>query len=279
MIIAKIQGGLGNQLFQYAFARAISKKNKTNLKLDLSFYENMGAATPRKYSLSNYNIWEEYATEVDVERIKNRVPGALNKIFRKVTPMFCSNYREDNRVFDRKALRLSDNCYIEGYWQNFRYFRRIEPLIREELTLKCEVNQNTPILEQIKNTNSVSIHFRKTDYCSLGLDRGCNEEYYQKALNLVVSKVNDPELFIFSDDIDWAKKNIRFNYKTTFVSDEDFIELYLMSCCKHNIIANSSFSWWGAWLNTHRGKVVVAPKAWPNPKAVSKIYPKGWKVI
>ena len=134
------------------------------------------------------------------------------------------------------------------------------------------------LLTKINNTNSISIHYRRTDYCNLGLtisDTG----YYQKALNLLLQKIESPEIFIFSDDLVWAKSNVKFPFPVTFVFEPDYIEMFLMSQCKHNIIANSTFSWWAAWLNSNSEKIVVAPKSWHNKKANTKIYPAEWTVI
>jgi hypothetical protein len=105
------------------------------------------------------------------------------------------------------------------------------------------------------------------------------EGFYQKALNIILEKTDNPVIYIFSDDIAWVKQNVEFPYSTKFVSEPDYIELFLMSQCKYNIIANSTFSWWAAWLNTFEGKIVVAPKNWHNSKANKSIYPSDWITI
>ena len=281
-MIVRLQGGLGNQMFQYAIGRRVSHMNNTDLKLDLSFYKNKKPTdTPRQYSLDNFNIIENFSTKKDSQKIgipdlsgRNLPARARRKIFRIIEnkkPLYKKRYiLEPYFGFNPDVLKIKDNAYLNGNWQNENYFKDISGIIKKEFTLKNGFGKNTKeVFEKIKGHESVSLHIRRGDYIlnekTNKYHGTCSLEYYQKAMNIISQKVTAPHFFVFSDDIDWAKENLKTHFPITFVSDEkipDFEELMLMKECKHNIIANSSFSWWGAWLNDNPEKIVIAPKTW-----------------
>ena len=248
MIISKLQGGLGNQLFQYAYGRALSNKNNIELYLDISWYK---GRIDRKYILDRFNIEAKIANRFDV--FKTRL--------------------------------LSPSNYIIGDYQSEKYFKDIENIIRKEFVLKDEISDKyKDIIEKMKSHNSVSIHLRGGDYV-LGKKSGfhgmCSPEYYREAINTMKNRVVDVHFFIFTDDIKWAEKHIDFPNPHTLVSDTSSRpekELILMSLCKHNIIANSTFSWWGAWLNNNKDKIIIAPKKWFSNEKIdtSDILPSTW---
>ena len=275
MIITRLLGGLGNQLFQYALARRLSFMHNVPLKLDISQF---GLCKPRRYSLSAFNIIEDFATEEDIAQIKGN--GRMN--FRSLTERILSYYKRSHIYeqffhYDSNILRSPKNVYLEGYWQSELYFKDIEDIIRREFRVKIKPdsdNEQTSVL--IKNVNAVSLHIRRTDYVfdkAINQFHGtCDLAYYQQAVKIIAQKVSTPHFFIFSDDILWAKKNLILEYPTVFISHNDdtrdFEDLRLITLCRHHIMSNSTFSWWGAWLNEKNDKIVIVPKKWFNDKSI-----------
>jgi len=252
MIIIKVKGGLGNQLFQYAFGRQLSLNNNCKLILDISDYNfNKGF---RKFHLQEFSI--------DCELISNKC------IFNNINNRFIFNSRffKENKVslFNERLLFIT-NGYFDGYWQSDKYFTEIRNLLLMELTPKV---LNNKILKIIKlfDRNSVSVHIRKSDYLTKENSRIYAEvtsKYYFNSMNYILSINPNSKFFIFSDDFKWVKDNLDFsNFNFEFIFESSIDDLYLMSNCQNNIIANSSFSWWGAWLNNNYDKIVIAPKFW-----------------
>lgn len=282
MIITKLQGGLGNQMFQYTLGRELSLKRGAVLKLDISHYRNNEF---RSYELSKFNITENIATDAEVKKYYNN----FNKILDSLKSF--TNKRiivEKGHKFDKKILLLNDKVYLDGYWNSEKYFKDIEPVIRKEFTLKDKLNEEAQkILAMIRENNSVSLHIRRSDYLTEKISKIFeigSLEYYTRAINEINERVAQPYFFIFSDDIDWAKNNLTIAQPHFFVSNEkikDYEEINLMSNCQHNIIANSTFSWWGAWLNNNSKKIVIAPQAWfkNNLEESKDIIPSTWTRI
>ena len=253
MIVARIIGGLGNQLFQYAVARHLSILHNTDLKLDTFAYNEYKI---HKYGLSNFLIVENFATKSDIE----------NLFFVK----------ENHFHFDSEFRKIQNNVYLSGYWQSEKYFYDISLIIRQDLALVIPMNEkDNEVAEIIRSTNSVSIHIRRGDYLNGSYNDQVSDclpiSYYNEAVNFISSHVNDCIFFVFSDDINWVKKSLKIQYKIFYIdhnsSETNFQDLRLMSLCKHNIIANSSFSWWGAWLNNNPDKKVISPFIWFNNNA------------
>ncbi|MEK7069688.1 MAG: alpha-1,2-fucosyltransferase [Patescibacteria group bacterium] len=282
MIIIKLNGGLGNQLFQYSLGRSLSIKNNDVFKLDLSDFTK---DNPRSYSLGHFNIVENLAKKEDVAKFNKK---GLSKLFEKIKPYYKKSViKYKGYDFDQNILKLSGNFYLDGYWQSEKYFKDIEGVIRKEITLKEPlVDEHANLINNIKNSNSVSVHIRRGDYATnkkfSAVYNLLDEEYYQRTVKFIAEKIKEPKFFIFSDDIKWAKQNLNIPYPKIFVSDnseiKDYEELTLMSFCKHNIIANSSFSWWGAWLNTNIDKIVLSPDKWFNIGVgnTSDLIPEDW---
>lgn len=254
--VVSIKGGLGNQMFQYAYGRAQELMGK-NVYYDLSFYfggQSVGE-TKREYKLDVFNI--------------------------KPTGVFLKE-----RILLVKLINKFRNFLGYGYFQSEKYFSRVSFFIRQEFTLKDKLgNKAEEVLNDIdKASESASIHIRRGDYITDQKTNAyhgvCGRDYYDAAIRIAKEKYPDSQFFIFSDDISWAKENF-IGEEFHFVSDpeiKDHEELILMSKCKHNIIANSSFSWWGAWLNANPEKLVVAPKKWFNkePEKGKDIVPENW---
>jgi hypothetical protein len=280
MIIIKLQGGLGNQLFQYAFGRMLTNKNNTELVLDNTNYPKDKL---REFNLHHFNIKARLINDKENIKYNSKVNKLIRKIKRFIKP-------HQAYTFNIKELNKKDNSYIEGYWQSQKYFYPIEKDIRKELTLKnhpsktfqseYKLIQSCPV--------SVSIHIRRGDYANnpditkiFGL---CDLNYYKKAIEIINSKYQNCTFFVSSDDTKWAKENIpNIIDKNTvhYVSNpdlSDYEELVLMSKCHHQIIANSSFSWWAGWLNENKNKTIIAPQKWmANPKIKTPdIIPDKW---
>lgn len=247
-------GGLGNQLFQYAYGKALSLEKNEEMSLDISWYR---GRISRTYMLKHFAITSEEVSPFKLFTVK---------------------------LFSKEKY-LSDPL---GEWHKEKYFKKYSDVIRKEFTLKEPLSDtSTTLLKKIRATNSVSIHLRGGDYL-LGNKSGfhsiCSPEYYTDALEIISKEISSPHFYIFTDDIPWAKEHIKLPVEHTFVSNgtnPPHEELFLMSSCKHNITANSTFSWWAAWLGTtekNGGKIVITPKKWFNDSALdtSELLPPNW---
>jgi len=286
MVISKIFGGLGNQMFQYAFGRHLALKNNQELKLDLSFFEYDGF---RRYSLNHFSITENIAGPEDIELLKHKQNSRRHQLAIKLFNSKPYFIHEQGLNFNPQYFTTQSNVYIDGYWQSGQYFSGSSTRIREDFQFKTPASEaNKTMLSAIGADNSVSLHIRRGDFSS---DRALNNihgtcpiAYYQKASALITGKIKDPVFYIFSDDLAWAEQHLKLDYKMRLVDINDdetaYEDLRLMANCKHHIIANSTFSWWGAWLNANTDKIVIAPAQWfidpvLNEQAQS-IIPKSW---
>lgn len=284
-VISRIEGGLGNQMFQYAIGRNLSKKAGADLILDTSFYENHSRndkAIKRSLELDRYNI--KYIVLKDIIKGQHR----LRKLFvakRTTKKILCWLFGiklmiESGQEYDSRIESINAPCYISGYWQTEKYFKNIRKELVEEFSLKNDLGNKAKFyLDQIqRSSNAVSLHVRRGDYISNPIYRKCEMSYYINAMDIIQSKYSDVDIFIFSDDSNWVMQNMKFVGKTHIVQNtSSFEDIYLMSKCKHNVLANSSFSWWGAWLNTYDLRITVAPKLWFNNEfSSSDICPEEW---
>lgn len=271
MIVVQLSGGLGNQMFQYALGRKLAETQGCHVKLDITNYEKY---SDRKYELPRLNVCADIASSFDLQRCKGYGFGGriVVPLFAKLLPGISVKVVSEKSIsFDSSVLHHAGNGYLIGYWQNEQYFYDIREVLRKELTLKGSLDEENRLVdERIRTANSVAIHVRRGDYVSdpstVARMESVGEEYYSRATNYVLTRVSNPHFFVFSDDPAWAMANLRFQHPVTFVShngpDDGVLDLHLMSACKHNIIANSTFSWWAAWLNSNPEKVVVAPRHW-----------------
>lgn len=255
-------GGLGNQMFQYALYLALREKGK-KAKLDTSLFSH----------LTMHNGYE-------LERCFGiRAPQVTVTEWSKIKLRFLLKFKPSIIIFEDKKYYtngvFNTNClYLSGYWQSEKYFKFIESKIRKAFEFQNINNKNKKIAEDIASRTSVSLHLRRGDYVGNQLYTGvCNEEYYAKAITLLINLINPqikPQFYLFSDDKEYAKQfaskhNISATVITCNKAEDNYQDMYLMSQCKHNIMANSSFSWWGAWLNNNHDKIVIAPERWFNP--------------
>jgi hypothetical protein len=300
MIIIKLKGGLGNQMFQYAFAKSISLKLSTKLFVDLTSLSNevkIDNLTHRNYQLNRFNINDNVLTFEQSKDFEKKVflnnkfrLSSINKyFFKNKLPIFSKHidYLPGYRNFD---LFIKNFLIIEGYFQSEKYFFS-NNLIKHIFQLDASfLNNNTIALEvmnRILNTESVGVHIRRGDYVSNNLINSihgtCSIEYYNKAFHFFKNK--NTVFYCFSDDINWVKtwfKDLDNNFFIRYVdcTNDNFEDLFLMSSCKHNIIANSSFSWWSAWLNQNTNKIIICPKQWYNNNDLNNLntemIPKNW---
>lgn len=280
MIITRLSGGIGNQLFQYAIGRALALKNNDELKLDTHVFE-MGIEKGRSYKLDVFSIPASHATSMDFQVIgipnptRQELPFRLLRVaYRALESVYPLHKRkmivEPSFHFCPDVLRIDGSCYLSGVWQSEKYFKQAEGVLRKELVFaEAPSPEAAQWVHTAQSCNSVSLHIRRGDYVSNQranqLHGVCSLDYYKKAVGIILAQIPSPRFFVFSDDIDWAKRNLLLQYPTHFVSGStirDTEEMMVMSTCKNHIIANSSFSWWGAWLSENKSKIVIAPKEW-----------------
>jgi hypothetical protein len=303
MVVVKLFGGLGNQMFQYALGKSFSIKNNLEFKIESKsgfekdFYN-------RKLGINNFNITAEevnYAILpkkiIEKSKIKwvQKIVEYLDNKFPKINYLLCLNkwniIHEKNKYFSPINYNGSRNLYLIGYWQSEKYFKNIREELINEFSLKNSLNnENLKIANLIINSNSVSVHYRRLHGISNGIVSKAHanthgvisEEYYENSIKYIKNKISDITFFIFSDDISWAKENLKNTENIIFVDinddDKNFLDLYLMSLCKHQIIANSSFSWWAAWLNKNPNKIIISPKKWYVDETLNKndTIPENW---
>ena len=294
MIIVKIFQGIGNQLFQYAYGRALSLDLGYRFKMDNSYFINYSEVTQfgytykRDYGLSKFNINENLATIEEVENIKkisgsNRVSLFINRKLDQLAPYYKRKTVEElDTVFDPNLLKIKDNTYIEGYFTSELYFSKHRNILLNEFTLKSAPNQiSAEIIKRMQETESVCISIRRTNFLANPLHNVCGTQYYLDGLRLMNEKIKKMRVFIFSDDNEWAFQNFHIPYEHEFVAHNypDFYEdLRLMTHCKHHVIPNSTFSWWAAWLAQYPDKNVIAPRFWLNSATIdySTVVPESW---
>jgi len=290
MIIVRLNGGLGNQLFQYAAARTLSILHHTELKIDTTIFEEHKL---RQYRLSPFLIQETFATTEEIAKVRrirhNRVARLAGYLVQALTPYYRRPVFAEAHLgpYDRNILKTPRDVYLDGYWQSEKYFAGCADILRKELTVRFDQDpQSREVAARIRHTPSVSIHVRRADYvansATYRTHGTCSRDYYDQCVSLIAERVSDPHFFVFADDFAWAKENLQFNHRTTFVthnaSARDYEDLRLMSTCRHNITANSSFSWWGAWLNNNPAKIVLSPLRWFNdPRHDTRdLLPESW---
>jgi hypothetical protein len=280
-------------MFQYAFGRKMSLINNTKLYLDLSWFNEKNQDFPRQYVLDKFNINAEIANPIIINKVRggfSNYHSIYNRILKKICPfLFKKIIYEKNVIFDPTIFNYNGDKYYDGYWINYKYFIDINDIILEELTLKVNFGKSKrDLIDEIRSRNSISIHIRRGDYAKIDSTKKfhglLSKKYYESSIEKIVQIVNEPHFYFFSDDIAWVKENYNIACPHTFVENspdgEEYFDLVLMSMCKHNIIANSTFSWWAAWLNNNPGKVIFLPYKWSKviPDS-SEIVPKSWNNI
>lgn len=273
--IVSIEGGLGNQMFQYSFY----------LGLKYSIF-------PKDYTkifITSYNRHNGY----ELDKVFNVKKNSIENLFVGVVKKYCKRFvlrKQEKSVSTYEEIETKNNkpiTYFSGYWQTEKYFIKIEDKIR--LVFNFDINKvnerNQCLMKEMILQNAVSLHVRRGDYeidpgAKLVLGNICSLDYYKKCINYINERVKEPYFYIFSDDQEWTKEHFSFLENSCFVdwnkNKNSWQDMMLMSYCKHNIIANSSFSWWGAWLNSNPQKIVIAPSKWSNIYPALDIVPGSW---
>ncbi len=275
MVIVTLSGGLGNQLFQYAVGKQLALKNGTELKLYIS---NITREAGRVYKLGHFNIDADLATEEEVNGLIGHYynDSLFSKIYRKIDgyrPRHQRKYFIETSYycFEPDLMKINSDVLLEGFWQHQLYFANFPAAVKDAITLKPGEIANSRFLEAIHfDDQSVALHIRRGDYISdpgnLNFFGVLSAEYYYKAVRYIQAIIPGAQFYIFSDDLTWVKEHFKPEATMFFVEieggEKDYLEMYLMSQCRHNIIANSSFSWWAAFLNKNPGKIVIAPQTW-----------------
>ena len=292
MIIVQLQGGLGNQMFQYALGRALSLKNDTPLTLDLNFLLDR---TPhpkwqkfvfRNYDLDIFNIHAEIAAQKDIPYIYRSFFSGKLKVYEDTFKMkfFPGTNVEKSFNFNPTVLSLGSDAYLMGFWQSFKYFEQIEDVIRRDFTFKDSMSEKSKqLLDEITSCQSLCVNVRRADFVDSSHHGTMGNEYYDKAVSIVLQSQKVDKVYVFSDDIAWCEQNLKFKFPVMFVGKDYAGKKYgeylaLMIGCKNFIIPNSTFGWWAAWLNPNKEKTVVYPKKWfaDSDTDTSDLIPKNW---
>ena len=284
-VYVRLLGGLGNQLFQYAMGRALADARQVELVLDPRFILRKGCISG--LAIDEFAIRARYLTHTEAAYFKEPIWKLSRALRRQINP-WLGYYHETVHSFDAEALGQSHGVMLSGFWQSERYFANHGHQLRTDLVLKSQMpSAAVKLATQMASGPSLAMHVRRGDYLTdpkaLVKHGVTSAHYYQTALQLVIEKLGDVDLYVFSDDPDWVRTNIQ-HPKIIFVSDFGFSaeqDLWLISACQHQIIANSSFSWWGAYLNDYASKIIVAPQPWFDAKHMAQqdIIPADWNTL
>ena len=287
-IVVRLQGGLGNQMFQYAFGRALSMRGGMELYLDTS------PLNPKKNRGCQLDAFTLSAKFADPEKIQSLITPhfAIRKKLWKVLKIpfkyADTHILEKDFPYDKDIASRKTSAYFDGYWQTEKYFSDCKEFIRRDFSFHDEeVLRRHVQYEEVLNSNSVSIHIRRGDYVKNPKYRKrlyvCKLEYYKNAMKFLAERFENLTFYIASDDHEWVKHNFALSKQVRLIESENALsDFYIMSRCRHNIISNSSFSWWAAWLNPNESKQVLAPDIWFNPCAkidFRDIAPDSWVKI
>lgn len=292
MIIVKLIGGLGNQMFQYATARALAYRHGVELKLDTSFLlrDAEGKYTQRNYELSVFEANPKIATEIETASF---LKFGTNRLFRElqrlVPELFGNLYiAENSPLYFKNFIHLPNHTYLDGFWQSEKYFNNIRHILLSDFQIKTPVPPAVRAWqEKISQVKSIAVHVRRGDYLNSASAQthhgSCSINYYQQAVQHIIDEQGPGEIFVFSDDIKWCRNHLKFNTQTNYVEHAEAAcwDMFLMSQCNGNVIANSSFSWWAAWLNQQPDKIVIMPENWLTGVRSSSldIVATNWRVM
>lgn len=298
MILVKLMGGLGNQMFQYACALAQAKRLEVDLLVDINFLKkNIVGVTKREYQLNQFKVSAGIAKTKELLLADAVDFSFFQKLIRKINPLppelKLQNYHESSIVYDNRIQTIKNDTYLIGYFPSEKYFKDIRIELLQEFTLKKAFNSaNQQVLKKINSTNAVALHIRRGDYVSDAKTNQfhgvCSLDYYQRAIKIMQKKNTNLTFFVFSDDADWVKQNLKAEGSFYFVNcnspKQGFFDMMIMKQCKHFIIANSSFSWWAAWLSENPNKQIIAPEKWfsgaqEDKYSTKDLIPMTWQQI
>lgn len=289
-----LKGGLGNQMFQYAFARALSLRMGGECVLDTTFLNDKAVfpgITKRHYEMHIFNFEPRFTL---LSRVSSLLPLPLlwfgmSRVFSKALSFakIRRHIRFDEHYFDPRFLEVRENAYFEGYYQSPKYFEDFADEIRKDFSFRGQLPAVCEsVARKIASTDSVVLAIRRGDSMKNPKAGFTGLEYYDRALAAIKEKVANPHLFVFTEEVEWARENIKTDLPIDFITYDQAEEptrdhFRLMTMCKHFIIANSSYSWWAAWLASNPGKVVIAPAQYAADGSIKSedILPKGWVAL
>jgi len=281
MIIVRLEGGLGNQMFQYALGKSLSHFQSNELKLDItSLLDNTNPEKVlRDYSLDIFNLKVDFASKEDLKIVLNKEYNFFERqkikwLYGNKIPFFYKNeyYERELYKYDPYIFKSRKNVYITGYWQHPNYFSAIDKILINDFSFKNTNNEKFINLKnEILQSESVALNIRRAD---LVHNKNANEfmgvmplSYYEQSIRHILKKKPNSKFFIFSDDLEWCKKSFK-NLKNSYIVENDYYGykfsdcLYLMSSCNNFIIPNSTFAWWAVWLNKNNERIIVQPRQW-----------------
>jgi len=297
MIYLSIKGRLGNQMFQYAFARALKEKLGQNILIDWHYVNDSDKKDPgvgycnalKEFNVSKFDSIEssEYGKYMNIrQKVAFRnydkhfpYSGSMNERYKFEQDFLKKNGKIgllffENGYYDFQINKAPKNVFLKGYYESEKYFKDIENIIKKEFTpVHNKLEHNNELYRQIENSNSVCVTVRRGDFLKSSLHNVCTIEYFLKGMDIIASKIPDAKFFIFSNDVEWLKKNVDFKYPVVFENGSDPVweKLRLMYSCKHFVISNSTFSWWAQYLSSNEDKIVVAPDRWYNSDVKSDL--------
>jgi hypothetical protein len=302
MKVVKLYGGLGNQFFQYAFGKSLQEKTNETVKYDTSWFETGADYDHDILYLDFFDTNYEVASEREIAELYplggfgEKIAKRLYYTYPFVSQLLFGYFRETDGdtdgIFESEPYTFeysprvyrSGSSYFDGYWQAAQYVETVADELTEQFSLSVPLSEQGRITsEKISDSESISIHVRRGDYTKN--DNALSPEYYDSAIEHMNSRSNRPEYYIFSDDMGWVRDNLEIEAECTYVDhngvETAYEDLMLMASCEHNIIANSTFSWWGAWLNQNTDKIVVAPGVWLGGVATRDIdiLPDTWDIL
>ncbi len=286
VIVIRLQGGLGNQMFQYAHGRRLATATGRLLWLDLSWFdeaESLGQ-TPRSYQLGAFRT---RSLVLPAWLARAAFSGSPSRgLVTRAVERFVHRVRESSGPIDPASLRGRRIVHLEGYWQGEAFFEPFAAAIGDDFRLAAPMTAHRKgILRRIGEKASVSVHVRRADYVThpgvSAFHGTCAPEWYADAMARMEEHEPGCRFVVFSDDVPWSRANLPARADMIFVDKSDgrdYEDLHLMAACRHHIIANSSFSWWAAWLNRSPGKRVIAPRRWFLAReAPDGLLPTGWE--
>lgn len=290
MKIVNVIGGLGNQMLQCAFAIALSKQYPTEaVKIDISHFKGYGLHN----GFEVLEIFKKYpisiATKEECKKLTSYIPNyKLSRLYRRIFPKRKTEYLQsykDSYVYDPRVMTVSGNCYFEGYWMSNKYFEPYKEDILKAFEFgNFKTQENKKYAKLLSKDNSVSIHIRRGDYIKAkNFMNICTLDYYRKAIREARKYIENPVFFIFSNDQEWCLENLNDvfeDYEVYFIDhnkgSESFHDMQLMSLARCNILANSSFSWWGAYLNNRQNHITIVPSRWTNNISDQDVFVENW---
>ncbi|MEO5646620.1 MAG: alpha-1,2-fucosyltransferase [Candidatus Paceibacterota bacterium] len=287
MIIVRLAGGMGNQMFQYAAGNVLAMKNNVPLGLDTSFLLDRTPIpnfTFREYNLGEFNIDARVVKNKEVPFLyRHHFSGMLMRYGDYVRRKFFNSPGKERKEysFDVRVLSLGPDAYLEGWWQNPAYFSDSREILLKDFTLKHPSEKITRLVADISSEHSVCVHVRRGDYLGNTFHETVGVDYYKKAIETIATTRKIERIYVFDrDSIEWCEENLLFDYPTRYIKNDISMAecLTLMKSCRHLVLANSSLSWWAGWLGNGQDKIVVAPKKWVNDTSVNteEVIPKEW---